>query len=146
MKSVKKFKWIILGFFILFIILAAYIGKEVFLSKEGVLYGNRLEGIEKVPIGEDVKKGISDFLLTNEGIKKVSTNVQGRIFYIVISVDETMTIDKIKEISNQALEKCSEEQKKFYDISFLIDYAEESEKTDFPIIGSKNKNNDSIVW
>lgn len=146
MKLVKKFKWIILGFFILFIILVTYIGKELFLSKEGVLYGNRLEGIEEVPVGEDVKKSISDLLLATDGIKKVSTNVQGKILYIVISVDETITIDKVKEVSNEALTKCSVEQTSFYDISFLVDYAEDSEKTDFPIIGYKNKKSDSIIW
>ncbi|MDD2202968.1 MAG: hypothetical protein PHT75_03200 [Bacilli bacterium] len=146
MKLIKKFKWIILGFFILFIILTVYIGKEVFLSQDGVLYGNRLEGIKEVPIGEDVKKNISDLFLATEGVKKVSTNVQGRILYIVIRVDETITTDKIKEVSNQALTKCSAELLKFYDLSFLVDYEAKSEKIDFPIIGSKNKNSDSIIW
>lgn len=146
MKLLKKFKWVILGFFILLLILLVWVGKDLFLSQEGALYGNRLEGVEAVPIEADVKKGISDLLLATTGVKKVSTNVHGKIFNIVILVDETITIDKAKEISNEALKKCSVAQTGFYDISFLIDYANESAKTDFPLIGYKNKNSDVIVW
>lgn len=146
MKLLRKFKWVILSFFLLFLIVFIWIGKDMFLAQYGVLYGNRLEGIDDIPITEENKKEISDLLLSKDGIKRVNTNVHGKILNIVMFVDETITVAKVKEIANEALAKCSSEQKGFYDISFLIDYAEDSKKTDFPIIGYKNKNNDSIVW
>jgi hypothetical protein len=145
-KLLKKYKWIILGFFILFLIALVWVGKDLFAPQDGALYGNRLEGIEDVPIGDDVRKNISDYLLSTAGVKKVNINVHGKILSIVILVDETMTVDKAKEISNEAIKKCSTEQMRFYDISILINYDTESKKTDFPLLGYKNKNNDSIEW
>lgn len=146
MKILKKYKWLILGFFILFAIVVIMVGKDLFLVQDGVLYGDRLDGIEDVPIGEDVKKGITDLLKATPGVKKASTNVHGKIFNIVIFVDETITVDQVKEISNAALAKCSVAQTGFYDISFLVDYETETEATNFPIIGYKNKNSNVIVW
>ena len=146
MKLLKRFKWVFLGLFFLFVIIAVWIGKDFFLSQDGALYGNRLEGIEKVPITNELKKDIKDFLLSNEGIKKVNTNVHGKIFIIVILVDETIIFDNVIEYSIGELAKCSDEQKGFYDIAFLVDYEKETDKKDFPKIGSKSKNSNSIVW
>lgn len=146
MKLLKKYRWFVLGFFILFAIIAVWIFKDFLLNTDGALYGHRLEGIEDVPIKEETKKEIKDFLLEKEGVKNTNINVHGRILNIIVKVDETMTVDKIKEITNSSLDKCSKEEKEFYDISFFIDYAEETEATIFPMIGYKNKNNDEIVW
>lgn len=146
MKVLKKYKWIILIIFIILLIILVWLGKELFSIQDGALYGNRLEGIEAVAIDKSVKKDISDFLLSVEGIKKVNTNVHGKMFNILIWADETITIAKVKEISNTALTKCSTEQQNFYDIAFFIDYMEDSKKTDFPLIGYKNKNSKVIVW
>lgn len=146
MKIIKKYKWFILGFFILLAIIAVWLGKDLLLNIDGALYGHRLEGIEDVPITNETKKEISDFLSSTEGVEKVKIYVHGKILNIIIWVDDTMTVDKVKEISNAALEKCSEEQKSFYDISFLVDYAKETEDKKFPMIGNKNKNSKQIVW
>lgn len=146
MKLLKKYKWFILGFFILFVIIAGWIFKDFLLNTDGALYGHRLEGIEDAPIGEETKKSNKDFLLETEGVKSVNTNLHGRIFNVIVKVEEAMTVDKIKEVTNSSLEKFTKEQKEFYDISFFIDYEKETEATAFPIIGYKNKNNDQIVW
>jgi hypothetical protein len=146
MKLLKKYKWFILGFFILFAILVVYIGKDLFLKSDGPLYGHRLEGIEEVKITSDTQKSISDYLLGQAGVKKVNVNVQGKILYIVIYVDETITVDKVKEISMSSLDKLSADQKGFYDVSFLVDYDSKTDATNFPISGYKNKNNSNIVW
>lgn len=146
MKVLKKYKWIILGFVILFLIIIGWIVKDLFLVEDGALYGNRLEGKEDTPITDDVKDSISDLLLSKSGVSKVSINVQGIIIYIIIYVDNTMTIDKVKEIANESLTKLSSEQLALYDVSVLVDYAEGVEGDIFPKIGYKNKNSDSIVW
>jgi hypothetical protein len=146
MKLIKKYRWIILGFFILFIIVLVWFGMQLFVSQDGALYGHRLEGRGDVPIGSDVKTGISDLLSATAGVKKVDVNVQGKILYIVILVDETMTADKAKEISNQAVAKLSAEQAGFYDVSILVDYQNDTTATTFPLLGYKNKNSDHIVW
>jgi hypothetical protein len=146
MKILKKYKWIILGFFILFAVILAWICKDLFFAQEGALYGNRLEGIENYPISNDVKESVSDYLLAVEGIKKVNTNIHGKIISIVILVDETITVDKVKEASNEVLKKFTSDQLSFYDVSFLVDYANDSKKTDYPMNGSKSKNSNVIVW
>ncbi|MFA5407652.1 MAG: hypothetical protein WC343_02655 [Bacilli bacterium] len=146
MKLIKKFKWFIVAFFVLLLILIALICKDLLFASEGVLYGNRLVGIEDVPITDDVKSEIKTLFSSTAGVTKVNTNVHGKIFNIVVYVDETVTLDTVKAVSNEALTKCSDKQKAFYDISFLIDYANDSTKTDFPIIGYKNKNSEFIIW
>lgn len=146
MKILKKFKWLVLIIFIILLIILLWLTKDLFITQKGALYGNRLEGIEEVEIDKDLKKDISTFLLSVAGVKKVSTNVYGKVFNILIWVDETISLNKVKEISNEALAKCSNEQQAFYDISFFIDYAETSDKADFPLIGYKNKNSKVIVW
>lgn len=146
MKLIKKYKWIILGFFILFSIVLVWFGMQLFVTQDGALYGNRLEGRSDVPIGSDVKTNVSDLLTATPGVKKVDVNVQGKILYIVFLVDETMTADKAKEISAQSLTKLSAEQVGFYDVSFLVDYQNDTTATTFPILGYKNKNSDHIVW
>jgi hypothetical protein len=146
MKLIKKFKWIILGFFILCFILVAWVCKDLFLSADGPMYGDRLEGIDKAPIDANTKKEITDLLLKTAGIKKVETNIHGKILNVIILVDETITVDKVKESANASLDKLSEAQKSFYDVQFLVDYANETKATIYPIIGYKNKNSDVIVW
>lgn len=146
MKVLKKFKWIFIGFTILFLFIAIWIGKDFFKAQYGALYGNRLVGIDDVPITTEDVNTIKDFLMETEGVTKVTVNVHGMIIYVTILVDENMTVDKVKEISNGAVGKLSDEQKNFYDVSFLVNYAEESDKTDFPLAGYKNNNSDEIVW
>ncbi len=146
MKVLKKFKWIFIGFAILFLFIAVWIGKDFFKAQYGALYGNRLVGIDDVPITNEDINTIKDFLMETEGVTKVKVNVHGIIIYITILVDENITIEKVKEILDGAAQKLSAEQKGFYDVSFLVNYAEESKKTDFPIAGYKNNNSDEIVW
>jgi hypothetical protein len=146
MELIKKYKWFILGFIVIFVLLIGWLFKDIFLSSDGPLYGDRLQGIDDVKITSDEQKNVKDLLLQTAGIKKVNTNVQGKIFYVVIYVDETITVDNVKAACNSSLEKLTSEEKGFYDISFLIDYEKESEATNFPISGSKSKNSNSIVW
>lgn len=146
MKLIKRYKWIILGFFILLIIILGWVFKDFFLSHDGSIYGNRLDSIKDVPIDDALKKEMAELLTSEEGIKTVKTNVKGSIIYINIYVDETITISRVKEMANETLTKLSEEQLAAYDLSFLIDYASDTENKDFPIAGYKNKNKNKIVW
>lgn len=146
MKALKKFRWVILGFAILILIVIIWVGKEFLLSSDGPLYGNRLQGADKVPISSALKTEITTLINSKSGVKSSSVNVHGLIINVIIMVDDTMTTDVAKIISNEALMKFSDAEKKFYDISFLINYAAKSDKKDFPLIGYKNKNNTEIVW
>jgi len=146
MKVLKKFRWVLLGFAILILIVIIWVGKQFLSSSEGPLYGNRLQGVEKVPISSALKTTITTLIDSKSGVKSSSVSVQGLIINVVILVDDTMTIDVAKATSIEVLTKFSDAEKAFYDISFLISYAQKSTKADFPLIGYKNKNNPEIVW
>ena len=146
MKALKKFRWILLGFAILILIVIIWVGKEFLLSSDGPLYGNRLQGVEKVPISNALKSTITALIDSKSGVKSSTVNVHGLIVNVVIFVNDTMTIDIAKATSVEVLTKFSDAEKSFYDISFLINYAQKSTKTDFPLIGYKNKNSTEIVW
>ena len=146
MKALKKFRWVILGFAILIIIIIIWVGKEFLLSSDGPLYGNRIQGVDKVTISGALKGEITTLVNSKSGVKSSSVNVHGLIINVIIKVDDTMTTDVAKVISNEVLMKFSDEEKKFYDISFLINYAAKSDKKYFPLIGYKNKSNTEIIW
>lgn len=146
MKIIKKLKWFILGLIIIIVLIIIYIGKDLLYTKDGVLYGNRLEDIEKYPVDDKIKNDVIDSFKKNSDITKVNINVHGKIINIVILVNEIMNKDTIKQLASESLSKFSDDIKGYYDISFLIDYANKTENKEFPIIGSKSKNTKDIVW
>lgn len=144
MKFVKKHKnMVIIGLMAIAILLAVLILREtVNFDETTAVYGNRLDGIEKVKITEEQEKNIKDAL--KETTKSVSVRVAGKLVNIIIVTNEGITLDIAKNMGNISLEKFSDEQKQFYDFQFLIDNDEN--KDQFPIIGYKQHSRTEINW
>ena len=143
MKFIKKNINIILGVLILVLILGVGIFLKVmfFPSDSKVIYGNRLEGIEKVKIKDskikDMKKAISDTS------KSVNIRIAGRIIYVDTVVNKDVNLETAKGYGNKILELLSEEEKNYYDVQLMIDKEDSSQ---FPIIGYKHHANAAIIW
>ena len=150
MKKLKKLwknnKIVILFTVIMILILA--IGflmiYPLYSTKSGSDYGNRLEGIKEVAIKNSVNEDIKSYLKEDERIKKVSVNLKGKLYNIVLTLKDETPINEIADKVPEIFTNFSEEQLGFYDFQIFISGKNgEEEKT---IIGYKNKKSESIMW
>ena len=117
---------VIIGFLVILFLVFIFIGfRKMYFTSNGDVYGNRLEGIEKVPIKDDVLDKAKKELLDSEKVENVTIRLQGKIVYFTIDYKEDVSIDQAKEIATKTLTEFTEEQKKFYDFSYLFRMKEE---------------------
>jgi len=149
MKKIWKFIvdnriYIVLVLFVLFcgfvfVTMKAYLDPE----DELAVYGNRLEGIEKVIITDTKKNEVVDFIKEDENVTDASITIQGKIINISIkSGNKKNTIDKMKEKGIEIIKKFSDDEIAFYDFQFFI----KNEEANYNLIGYKNKKKDDISW
>ena len=83
-------------------------------------------------------------------MKLLDVDVKCNLIDLVVEVDDSVEVDKVKEMSDKILTVFSEEELKYYDVELLVDSAvEESEK--YPMTGTKHKmingeSNEHFVW
>ena len=122
-----------------FVTMKAYLDPE----DEYAVYGNRLDGIEKVQITEKKENEVIDFIKEYENVTDASISIQGKIINIIIKAKgKKNTIEKMEEKGVEIIKKFSEEEIKFYDFQFFI----KNEEANYNLIGYKNKKNDEISW
>jgi hypothetical protein len=94
----------------------------LFIGSSGnPVYGNRLDGIEDVPITEEQKKNIVDEIMQNEKVLKVTDPyLSGKIFKVIITMAEQGEVEESKALSDIVLKTLTEEQKQFYDIEIYL--------------------------
>ena len=146
-KLIKENKVLfVLGVIILVSLVLIVIGLfSYFYSEDGDKYGNRLEGIEKYPISENIEDDIKS--LYESGVESLSVDIRGKVIYLMFDVSAGVSKVDAQSIAVRALEKFTDEQKSFYDISFLITCKNNTEETTmFPMQGMKNSENTQIVW
>ena len=122
-----------------FVTMKAYLDPE----DELAVYGNRLDGIEKVQITDKKENEVIDFIKEDENITDVSISVQGKIINIIIKAKgKKNTVEKMEKKGAEIIKKFSENEIKFYDFQFFI----KNEEANYNLIGYKNKKNDEISW
>ncbi len=143
-KFVKKHLNIIIGVLILiFAVIAIIMVKNFFFPEDSkAIYGNRLEGRDKVKITEDKQKEIKNSI--GEMSKKTTVRIAGRIIYVDVVVNDDVNQDKAREIGNKVLEKLSDDEKAYYDVQFLIN--NDKDKDHFPMAGYKHHAKTAISW
>jgi len=142
---ILKFRlYILIGILVIFavfvgITMKAYLDPE----DETTVYGNRLDGIENVPITESFKKELIDFIKEDEDITDVIINVKGKIINIYIKVDkEENTIKDMQEKADEIIKKFSDKEIAFYDFQIFIKNVD----ANYNMIGYKNNDNETISW
>ena len=101
----------------------------------GEVYGNRLEGIEKVPVSEGYLNDIEKALKENEKVTKVSSHIEGRLINFMITVNDDTSISSSKELSKIVKDNFTESELKFYDIQVYVLDSGANETSKYPIIG-----------
>lgn len=146
MKFIKKnlLTIIAIGIFLLLILILVQV-KNIFFPDEGsALYGNRLEGIEKVKINTSKKKKIVEALTTDGIASNATVRISGKIVDVNITVNMEASTDSAKGLANKVLENLTDEEKKYYDIQVFINKEEKTEN--FPIIGYKHHAKEGFSW
>ena len=142
--------------FILFIIMVV-IFVRLLVGGSSNKYGNRLDGIDKVKISNEVYESVKeeDQTLTLpevftsepvivEGVNDVSVRLQGKIVYTTIELSDSISADKAKEIAKNTLDNYTEDELKYYDFSFFLKW--KGEESDKVITGNKHHNLEDITW
>lgn len=144
MEFIKKYKSLIVAGLVLVAIVAAiFIVKDTIMFDEyQALYGNRLEGIEKVQVTEKQQKEIKESV--KQYTKSIDIRVSGRVVNFIIELHPGTSVDDGKGIAGMALDGLTAEQKAYYDVEALVNCSEDPDH--FPIIGYKHKSRDGYTW
>lgn len=142
-----KFKLIGLAIFLIIIIIAIIVTlKLLYPNTNRSVYGNRLDGIEKIPINQTEKDKLVTEFKKNKQINNVTIDVQGRLINIFIDVTKSVDLVTSKSFADKTLTYFTEQQKGAYDIQVYIT-CESDEKSDlYPIIGYKHKTSMNFKW
>lgn len=110
----------------------------------GDVYGNRLNGIETVPITDEKIKTLEDTIKVNETVEKVNVRLSGKIIYINCYITAGKASDA-KNIAIKVLDIFTDDEKSFYDLAFTFSKVGEEDNA-FPIMGYKKSDNTIISW
>ena len=132
-------------FMLIIILLICFIAIVVvaltfFYSKDVNSYGARLVDIEDYPITNKDKNTYKETMLENKGVTKVSLNIKGRVIYIHLEFDETVSLEDAKAIANNSIELFGEDNLSYYDVEFVL------KSDNFTILVAKNAIIDHVSW
>ena len=142
---IYKYRIVIALVFLLIIGVFGFITVKQYLYPDDKLtvYGNRLDGIDKVKITDEKKNEIIKMIKEKAGIKDAKTDIQGKIINVSITASEKEnTKEEMQKLCTEILLKFSSEEIKFYDFQFFI----KNEDLNYNMIGYKNKISEEISY
>lgn len=108
-------------------------------------YGNRLDGIENVQITDNKKSEVENKIKENELVNDVKINIKGKLIYVNITLKTGKHSDS-EAICQSSLENFSEDEKKFYDIQYIVSNEDKNIEENFPVMGYIKAGNSIIKW
>ncbi len=131
-------------FMLIIVVLAFFVKGAFFTNSKNAVYGNRLDGIEKVRIDSKQKDEIVKHIEEDSAVKQAKYKLQGKIINIIITVNDDVGLDTAKKIADKSLEKLKDDQKKYYDVQVFV--KKDTDAKDFPIIGYKQRSKGGFSW
>ncbi len=145
MKWIKKNKYTCIA--ILIFVIVAIVGykamKVFFPDSKAAYYGDRLDN--KVKVENSVYDAVKAKISEQEFVKEAKVRENGRTIEIVVTVQDSTSIDAAKSISGLILEHFSEIQIGYYDFQLFVKKDSASENN-FPIIAYKQHNSSDFIW
>lgn len=139
----KYRKYIIIVAFVIVMIIGI-VAVKAYVSPEdkNTFYGDRLDGIDKVPLTDEIKSNIVAFIKKSKDCES-SIWVQGKIIKIYITLNsEGDSIDKMKEFVPLIIDEFDKEYVDFYDFEVYIN----NEKANYNMIGYKHCKNTEVSY
>ena len=120
MKKHKLTTFIIIIYIAIIIVL--YFLYKIFMGSNGLpVYGDRLDGIENVPITNEQKTKLVNDLKANSDVIKVSEpHLSGRTYNVVIYVTDVDKVDNAKKLADVVTKSLDDKQNEFYDVQVFI--------------------------
>lgn len=123
MDYIKKHKltaFIILVFIV--VVGFGYFVYNMFIGSSGMpVYGNRLDGIEDVPITEEQYTKIVEELCKESIVLEVNKpTLRGKILSVIITIGDSTANAAAKKLADKVSAQLTEEQNNFYDIEVFI--------------------------
>ena len=144
---IKNNKVTVVAFIIcvIFVVLVFAIKLTFFPNEGTAIYGDRLDGIEKVEITDKQQKDIIKSLEDKGEVKSADTDIKGRTLNVLITVNDDVELDPAKALTSSVIDNLKKDQTSFYDIQVFISKDNEDDAS-FPIIGYKHQDKDSFAW
>ncbi len=143
---IKNNKVTVVAFIIcvIFVVLVFAIKLTFFPNEGTAIYGDRLDGIEKVEITDKQQKDIIKSLEDKGEVKSADTDIKGRTLNVLITVNDDVELDPAKALTSSVIDNLKKDQTSFYDIQVFI--SKDNDDTRFPIIGYKHQDKDEFSW
>lgn len=143
---IKNNKVTVVAFIIcvIFVVLVFAIKLTFFPNEGTAIYGDRLDGIEKVEITDKQQKEIIKSLEDKDEVKSADTDIKGRTLNVLITVNDDVELDPAKALTSSVIDNLKKDQTSFYDIQVFI--SKDNDDTRFPIIGYKHQDKDEFSW
>ena len=117
-----------------------------FLGGNKGVYGDRLNGIDKHPVTNNIKSEYKTSLESEKSVTKVSIDTKGKIIYIIINFASDTSLEDAKNLAASSIEKLNEDILSFYDIDFTLKCEKSENSEGFTILGAKNVAGSGLIW
>ncbi len=151
MEFIKKHKLvlIVIGIFIVLGLITFVFVYTNFIKADKNVYGNRLDGIDKVVISDSMADNLKKAVKEKKFVNEVEYLLQGRIVKLIIDVKNT-DVATAKTVTEVVSTFFNDEYKAYYDFEVYITNKSlvvvEDEDNGFPIIGYKKSSNEKFSW
>ena len=138
---------IVLGIILIICLIAIItVTFSFFLGGNKGVYGDRLNGIDKHPVTNNIKSEYKTSLESEKSVTKVSIDTKGKIIYIIINFASDTSLEDAKNLAASSIEKLNEDILSFYDISFTLKCEKSENSEGFTILGAKNVAGSGLIW
>ena len=123
MEYIKKHKLTAFIVFVYIIVIAfGFFVYNLFIGSSGnPVYGDRLDGIEDVPITDEQKDKIAAEIEKESFVIKVTQPyLSGRILKVIVTVTDNAELAASKKLSEKIVAELTDDQKKFYDVEIFV--------------------------
>ena len=123
MNYIKKHKLTAFVILVYIVVIAfAYFIYKLFIGSSGLpVYGDRLDGIENVPITDEQKSKIVEEISKSDYVIRVTDPyLNGKILKVIVTVSDFTDMKTSKELAVKVLEILDADQRAFYDVEFFV--------------------------
>ena len=141
----NRYTCILLVIFVLFVILGIKV-KDILVPDEGkATYGDRLKGIEKHPISNEIYSKVDEAIKKNSNVIKVTHRLQGKTINYYITFSEKVSVKDAKSVGDNLVKEFDETILSYYSLQVYL-LKEDEKLNNFPIMGMKHPESKEISW
>lgn len=140
----------VLVLLLIFIIISYAIVSFLMPNTKASVYGDRCEVTRDYKVASDREAKLETFVKSQEKMKLVSFEVKCNLIDIIVEVDDSVAVSKIKTMAKSMLSEFSDDEIRHYDIELMIK-SNKKDSDSYPMIGMHHKeingsSADNFAW